>query len=114
MSLIHLEKSVLTFHARELLEDGCAGSGLPLLGLGILMFGSRLLPSIAQASRPLAKEFVKSQIAQSAGDRPVRSSGAAPSDRAYRPNVTLTEWVRQAQRQQARPPVTSHRDRVAA
>ncbi|MGD1900945.1 MAG: hypothetical protein ACFB9N_01745 [Geitlerinemataceae cyanobacterium] len=110
MSLIHLEKSVLTFHARELFEDGCAGSGLPLLGLGIMLFGGRLLPSLANASRPVAKQLVKSQLAKS---QPAERHQA---DRAptFRPNVTLSEWVRQQQAQPEAGSARPHGDRAAA
>ena len=77
MSLIHLEKSVVRFHLRELLEDGHAGKQLALLGLGVVLLGPKLLPTIAKASRPVAKQLVK-------------------SSHSYRPQVTLSEWVNQS------------------
>ncbi|MDV3351183.1 hypothetical protein QGP82_20930 [Leptothoe sp. LEGE 181152] len=79
MSLIHLEKSVITFHFRELLEDGHAGNQLSLLGLGVVLLGPKLLPAIAKASRPVAKQLVKSSY-------------------SYRPKITLSEWVNQSRR----------------
>ena len=82
MSLVHLEKSVLRFHVRELLEDGHTGNQLALLGLGVVLFGPKLLPTIAKASRPLTKQLIKSSYSY----RP----------QAHRPPVTLTEWVKQA------------------
>ncbi|WP_416668632.1 hypothetical protein [Egbenema bharatensis] len=39
MSLIHLEKSVLTFHFKEILEDGHGNHPLTWLGLSVLMLG---------------------------------------------------------------------------
>ena len=77
MSLIHLEKSVLTFHLREFLEDGHTSNQLALLGLGMMLLGPKLLPTIAKASRPVAKQLVK-------------------SSHSYRPQITLTEWVNQS------------------
>ena len=77
MSLIHLEKSVVRFHLRELLEDGHAGNQLALLGLGVVLLGPKLLPTIAKASRPVTKQLVK-------------------SSHSYRPQVTLSEWVNQS------------------
>lgn len=43
MSLIHLEKSVLTFHLKEILEDGHGNHPLTWIGLSILIFGPKLL-----------------------------------------------------------------------
>ncbi|MEM1427127.1 MAG: hypothetical protein AAGF75_11315, partial [Cyanobacteria bacterium P01_H01_bin.130] len=69
-----------TFHVRELMEDGHTGNQLSILGLGVLLFGTRLLPAIAQASRSVTKPLVKKHY-------------------SYRPNMTLSEWVNQAQQQ---------------
>lgn len=54
MSLIHLEKSVLTFHLKEILEDGHGNHPLTWLSLGILIFGPKVLPS-AVKSQPATK-----------------------------------------------------------
>ena len=82
MSLIHLEKSVFTFHFRELLEDGHAGNQLALFGLGVVLMGPKLLPTIAKASRPVAKQLVKTKY-------------------SYRPQITLSEWVNQSRQVQS-------------
>jgi hypothetical protein len=42
MSFIHLEKSILTFHFKEILEDRGQVNPLALLGLGALIVGSKL------------------------------------------------------------------------
>lgn len=68
MSFIHLDKSIVTFHFREILEDGHLGGPLTLVGLGALLLGPKLL----------AKSPDKS---------------ASP----YRPGISLTEWVKQQQ-----------------
>ncbi|MEM7062569.1 MAG: hypothetical protein AAF572_05325 [Cyanobacteria bacterium P01_B01_bin.77] len=79
MSLLHLEKSVLRFHFRELLEDGHGGNHLALVGLGVVLLGPKLLPTIAKMSRPVAKKLIKSSY-------------------AHRPQMTLSEWVMQSKR----------------
>lgn len=81
MSLIHLDKSVLTFHFKEILEDGRVSDPLVLLGLGIVLFSSKLLPSLTQASRPVSKGIVKQGL-----------STSSP--------ISLADWVAQAQKQQ--------------
>ena len=77
MSLLHLEKSVLRFHFRELLEDGYGSNHLALLGLGVVLLGPKLLPTIAKVSKPVAKKLIKSGY-------------------SYRPQITLNEWVTQS------------------
>ncbi|MEO0350627.1 MAG: hypothetical protein AAF282_11335 [Cyanobacteria bacterium P01_A01_bin.15] len=77
MSLIHLERSVLNFHFRELLEDGHGGNHLALVGLGAVLLGPKLLPTIAKVSKPVAKKLLKSSY-------------------SYRPQMTLSEWVTQS------------------
>ncbi len=46
MSLVHLEKSVLTFHLREILEGGHKSHPLTWLGLGVLVLGPPLVPKL--------------------------------------------------------------------
>ncbi|MCC5896758.1 MAG: hypothetical protein JJU32_02420 [Phormidium sp. BM_Day4_Bin.17] len=82
MSLIHLEKSVLTFHFREILEGGDDSHPLTWLGLGVLVFGSPLLPLVSQ-SRPRRPT------------RPTRPTSAV------RQGIPLSEWIAQAQLAQA-------------
>lgn len=68
MSFIHLDKSIVTFHFKEILEDGHLGGPLTLVSLGALLLGPKLL-------------------AQSQGE------SASP----YRPGVSLAAWVKQQQ-----------------
>lgn len=82
MSLIHFDKSVLTFHFKEILEDGHMGGPLTIIGLSALIVGPKLLSNLATTSRPMTKAQV----------RP-RSS--------YRPYMSLAEWVAEARKQQA-------------
>lgn len=43
MSFVHLDKSVVTFHFKEILEDGHLGTPLTLVGLGALLLGPALM-----------------------------------------------------------------------
>ena len=58
MSLIHLEKSILTFHLKEILEDGQVNHPLTWLGLSVLIFGPKLLPTFAKRSQPVTQKLV--------------------------------------------------------
>lgn len=69
MSFIHLDKSVITFHFKEILEDGHLGGPLTLMSLGALLLGPKLL-------------------AQPQNNR---------SNSPYRPGMSLSEWVKQQQ-----------------
>jgi hypothetical protein len=66
MSFIHLDKSVLTFHFKEILEDGHLGGPLTLVSLGALLIGPKLAAK-------------------------AQSESASP----YRPGVSLSQWVKQ-------------------
>lgn len=81
MSLIHLDKSVVTFHFKEILEDGHVGGPLTMLGLGVLLFGPKLLSNMVETLHQPSQRRLKSQS-------------------PYRPHISLTEWVAQAQQQQ--------------
>ena len=74
MSFIHLEKSIVTFHFKEILEDGHLGGPLTLFGLGALIIGPKLLAKGSTPQRSL-----------------VRKRGISSSP--YRPHVSLSEWV---------------------
>ncbi|MGI0493672.1 hypothetical protein ACN4EG_17970 [Alkalinema pantanalense CENA528] len=50
MSLIHLEKSVLTFHLKEILEDGHGNHPLTWLSLGLLLLAPTLFAPLTKTS----------------------------------------------------------------
>jgi hypothetical protein len=72
MSLIHLEKSVVTFHLKEILEDGHGNHPLFWVGLGVLVLAPTLLPD-PQPLNPRLKT-------------------------GERTEVSLSEWVAQAKK----------------
>ena len=49
MSLIHLDKSLVTFHFKEILADGHIRSPFALIGLGALIFGSKLVSNLSKS-----------------------------------------------------------------
>jgi hypothetical protein len=77
MSLIHLDKSVLTFHFKEILEDGHFGGPLTLVSLGALLVGPKLLSNLVSA--------------------PATTQPLVPSSSPYRPGMGLSAWVAQQQ-----------------
>ncbi len=62
MSLVHLKKSVLTLHLREMVEDGQTNNEFAILGLGIFLFSPLVAPTVAKMGRPIAKAMIKSGI----------------------------------------------------
>ncbi|MGK7921324.1 MAG: DUF5132 domain-containing protein [Trichodesmium sp.] len=62
MSLIHLRKSVLTLHLREMVEDGQTNNQLAILGLGAIFVGPLVAPAVTKMARPLAKAVIKSGL----------------------------------------------------
>ena len=80
MSLIHLEKSVFTFHFKEMLEDGHGNDPLTWLGLAVLLFGPKLVPALAKTSRPVAKTLLKQGFTQTA--------------------IPLSQWIAEAQKRE--------------
>lgn len=81
MSFIHLEKSVVTLHFKEMLEDGHFGGPLTLVGLGALLVGPKLLSNLTVTATSATP-----------------TKGKATS--TYRPGMSLSEWVAQAKQQQ--------------
>ncbi|NEQ98073.1 MAG: hypothetical protein F6K30_15370 [Cyanothece sp. SIO2G6] len=84
MSLIHLEKSVLSFHFKEMLEDGRGNHPLAWLGLGVLILGPKLLP-------PVAKSAAKS-TAKSTATAP-HTTAKPPLPASTQSAIPLSQWV---------------------
>ena len=59
MSLVHLRKSVLTLHLREMVEDGQTNNQLAILGVGAILLGPLVAPTVAKMGRPIAKAVIK-------------------------------------------------------
>ncbi|CDM96248.1 MAG: hypothetical protein P5702_06360 [Limnospira sp. PMC 1291.21] len=79
MSLIHLEKSVLTFHFKEMIEDGHGNHPLTWVGLGVLVLGPKLLPAITKISQTNTKTVSKPRLSSS-----------------RRREIPLSQWIAEA------------------
>ena len=63
MSLIHWDKSVLTLHVKEIIEDHHQkGDSTGVLGLGVILLGTIALPAAAKLGRPLLKSIIKTGL----------------------------------------------------
>jgi hypothetical protein len=65
MSLIHWNKSVLSFHLKEIFEEEPEATAPTLIGLGLLMASAIALPTLSQWGKPVAKAAIKTALAQS-------------------------------------------------
>jgi len=65
MSLIHLKKSVMTLHLREIVEDGSSTNKAALVGLGAVLLGPLVLPKVAKGGRAVTKAVIKSGLSLS-------------------------------------------------
>ena len=62
MSLIHWDKSVLSFHLKEIIEDGHGDHPLALAGLSALAVSSFVVPAVTKLGRPLLKAAIKNSL----------------------------------------------------
>ena len=78
MSLIHWDKSVLSLHLKEIIEDGHGNSPLALAGLSALAVSSLLVPAVTKLGKPLLKTAIKKSLSlgQESTALPVNSSRA--------------------------------------
>ena len=76
MSLIHWDKSVLSLHLKEIIEDGHGNSPVALVGLSALAVSSLLVPAITKLGRPFLKTAIKNSLSlyQESTALPVNSS----------------------------------------
>jgi hypothetical protein len=62
MSLIHWDKSVVSLHLKELIEDYHKGDPTALVGLGAILLGTVVLPATVKLGKPLLKSVIKSGL----------------------------------------------------
>ncbi len=62
MSLIHWDKSVLSFHLKEIIEDGHGGHPVALAGLSAIAVSSLVVPAVTKLGRPLLKAAIKNGL----------------------------------------------------
>ena len=76
MSLIHWDKSVLSFHLKEIIEDGHGGHPVALAGLSAIAVSSLIVPAVTKLGRPFLKSAIKNglSLAPESNTLPVNSS----------------------------------------
>ncbi len=63
MSLIHWDKSVFSLHLKEIIEDHHQhGDSSGVIGLGMILAGTIVLPAVAKLSRPALKSMIKTGL----------------------------------------------------
>ena len=62
MSLIHWDKSVLSFHLKEIIEDGHGNNPVALAGLSAIAITSLLVPAVTKLGRPFLKAAIKNGL----------------------------------------------------
>ncbi len=62
MSLIHWDKSVLSFHLKEIVEDGHGSNPLALAGLSAIAVTSLVVPAVTKLGRPILKTAIKNSL----------------------------------------------------
>ncbi|WP_017294392.1 hypothetical protein [Geminocystis herdmanii] len=65
MALVHWDKSVLTLHLKEMMEDHQKGDSTALLGLSAIVMGTVLIPATVKLGKPLLKSMIKSSLSLS-------------------------------------------------
>ncbi len=66
MSPIHWDKSVLTLHVKEIIEDHHQkGDSSGVLGLGAILLGTLALPAAVKFGRPVLKSIIKTGLSLS-------------------------------------------------
>jgi len=62
MSLIHWDKSVLSFHLKEIIEDGNGTHPVALAGLSVIAANTLLLPAVMKLGKPVLKAAIKKSL----------------------------------------------------
>ncbi|NJL01120.1 MAG: hypothetical protein HC910_11365 [Spirulinaceae cyanobacterium SM2_1_0] len=82
MSFIHLDKSIVSLHFKEILEDGSPMGTVALFSLGALLLAPKLAATLSVAPKSVAA---------------VSAQPRSP----YRPQMSLSAWVARQQQQRA-------------
>jgi hypothetical protein len=59
MSAIHWEKSVLSLHLKEVIEDHQRGDRTALVGMATVLLGSIVISNGIKVSKPILKSIIK-------------------------------------------------------
>ncbi|MEM7592171.1 MAG: hypothetical protein AAF383_11740 [Cyanobacteria bacterium P01_A01_bin.83] len=64
MSLIHWDKSVLSFHLKEIIEDGHGSNPLALAGLSAIAVASLVVPAVNKLGKPVVKAAIRGSLSK--------------------------------------------------
>ena len=74
MSLVQGNKSVFTLHLKKMVKAHYKGDDIALMGLGAIMVGTVVLPTMVKVGKPLLKSIIKSGLALYPPKKPITSS----------------------------------------
>lgn len=62
MSVIHWDKSVLSLHLKEMIEDHHKGDQTAMMSLGVILLSTIVLPATVKLAKPIVKNIIKSSL----------------------------------------------------
>jgi hypothetical protein len=62
MSVIHWDKSVLSLHLKEMIEDHHKGDRTAMMSLGVILLSTIVLPATVKLAKPIVKNIIKSSL----------------------------------------------------
>ena len=74
MSLIQGNKSVFTLHLKKMVKNHHQEDSMALIGLGAIMVGTVVLPTMMKVGKPLLKSIIKSGLTLYPQKKPISSS----------------------------------------
>ena len=74
MSLIQGNKSVFTLHLKKMVKHHHQEDSIALIGLGAIMVGTVVLPTMMKVGKPLLKSIIKSGLTLYPPKKPIPSS----------------------------------------
>ena len=74
MSLIQGNKSIFTVHLKKMVKHHYQEDSMALMGLGAIMVGTVVLPTMMKVGKPLLKSIIKSGLTLYPPKKPISSS----------------------------------------
>ena len=74
MSPIKGNKSVFTLHLKEMVKDRYKEDSMAFMGLGAIMVGTFVLPTMVKLGKPILKSIIKSGLTLYPPKKPLYSS----------------------------------------
>ena len=74
MSLIQGNKSVFTLHLKKMVKHHYQEDSMALMGLGAIMVGTVVLPTMMKVGKPLLKSIIKSGLTLHPPKKPLHNS----------------------------------------